>query len=183
MKTILFLITVLFLVTACADQQPRAESDSQQSFNTRGESDGRIPVDDNVYVITGKVTGPVSSLERQVGGGYRTSSTTDVNGVPITTYYYVPPIINGKGFVRLFVHNASPQTDMAQPERIAILKTTDTKVTALFEGDIATFKCRAQYESVAAVRNNETFDPDKLQTWELDYCRLVSPVISIEQGR
>ena len=36
-----------------------------------------------------------------------------------------------------------------------------------------------QYEALAAVRDNEKFSKTKVETWELDYCRLASPVIDV----
>jgi hypothetical protein len=44
-----------------------------------------------------------------------------------------------------------------------------------------TFKCRAQYEAVAAVRENESFNQAKVETWELDYCRMATPVIDVRE--
>ena len=83
--------------------------------------------------------------------------------------------------LRLLVHSVEPATPLAQPDRIVLIKTSDTKASALLTGDIVTFRCRAQYKAVAAVRENEDFYPSKVATWELDYCRLATPVISIER--
>lgn len=84
----------------------------------------------------------------------------------------------GKGFVRLLVYSTNPPTTLAQPDQITLTKTTDTKASALLIGDIVIFRCRAQFEAVAAVRIDEAFDAaklDKVTTWELDYCRLETP--------
>ena len=56
-----------------------------------------------------------------------------------------------------------------------ILKTTDTKVTAISDGDLVTFKCRQQYEAVAAAREGQPFNAATDGTWELDYCRMAEP--------
>ena len=109
--------------------------------------------------------------------------TSGQNGVVEYTMVpgaYFGPQFGGKGFVRLFVYSAEPATELARPENIVILKTSDTKASALLPGDIVTFKCRAQYEAVAAVRNAETFNKEALETWELDYCRMISPLITVK---
>lgn len=162
------------LLGACApvtDTAPRPESDSSQAYGY----DARTPVDDNVYEIAGVVTGAVDSLVRQTeaargsvaGSGYGFYGT------------YFGSEFGGKGFVRLLVRRSN--SPLAPIGEIVILKTTDTKAIVLVPGDEVTFLCRAQYEAVAAVRDNETFDPDKVETWELDYCRLLTPVIQAGQ--
>lgn len=172
MKKLVLLLTVLVLLVGCGDVDalPAPDSDSAQSY----KSGSKIPVDDDIYTITGKVTADVNSITRQGSGG----SLSAYDGYMSGSFWSET---TGKGFVRLFVHTATPATNLAPPERLIILKTTDSKVTALYPGDIVTFKCRRQYEALAAVRENETFNAGRVETWELDYCRLVNPVV--EQGR
>lgn len=85
----------------------------------------------------------------------------------------------GKGYVRLLVSSTEPETETAPKGDVVILKVVDTKATALKDGDRVTFKCRRQYENVAAVKENEKFDRSTFGTWEMDYCRLASPVIDV----
>ncbi|MEZ4639803.1 MAG: hypothetical protein R2856_33400 [Caldilineaceae bacterium] len=151
-------------------------SDSPQTYS----ASARIPVDDNVYTITGMVVGDIASLSQQT-----TPAQGDVLGLQGRGYGYLGGSyfgaeFGGKGFVRLLVRSAQPSTPYAPPEQIVVLKTTDTKAVVLLPGDVVTFKCRAQYEAVAAVRENEAFNESKLETWELDYCRMVTPVITKE---
>lgn len=156
-------------ISSCAvgDVAPRPDSDSSQ----RWEDGARIPVDDNVYEITGVVAGAVDSLVRQTeaargsvaGSGYGLYGT------------YFGPEFGGKGFVRLLVRESNSR--LAPVGEIVILKTSDTKAIILVPGDEVTFRCRHQYEAVAPVRNYETFDAEKVETWEIDYCRLATPVI------
>jgi len=172
------LVTV---VTACeaSNEAPQADSDSQQQYN----EDGRIPVDDNVYVITGTVQAPIDSLERQVEpaeGGI--SGFVGAGGPGFVSGWYSGPEFQGKGFLRLLVSSTVPSTSYAVPGRVAILKTSDTKARVLEAGDEVTLKCRLQYEAVAAVRENEDFDQAKVETWEIDYCRLATPVITTDGG-
>jgi hypothetical protein len=162
-------MAALFLVgCASTDLAPPPESDSAQSYS----ADARVTVDDNVYEITGIVAGDVDSLVRQTeaargsiaGSGYGFYGT------------YFGPEFGGKGFVRLLVEESDSR--LAPAGEIVILKTMDTKAIVLVPGDKVTFRCRAQYEAVAAVRDYETFDSEKVETWELDYCRLLTPVIN-----
>jgi hypothetical protein len=175
-KSILLLLLVL-LLTACRGQAPQPVSDSPQTY----ETGARIPVDDSVYTITGQVVGEVASLSQQT-----TPAEGELTGLAARGYGYMGgsyfgPEFGGKGFVRLFVFTVDPSTRLAPPEEIVIMKTTDTKAAALLPGDIVTFKCRAQYEAVAAVRENESFNQAKVETWELDYCRMATPVIDVRE--
>ena len=169
------ILVIVVLLAGCSDISPAPESDSSQDF----ASGAKIPVDDNVYVITGEVVADVDSLTRQTEAargsvsGYGSGYGSYVSGS------YFGPQFGGKGFVRLLVSDAHPPTGLAPRGDIVIIKTSDTKASALLPGDVVTFKCRAQYEAVAAVRRRETFDADLVETWELDYCRLVSPVIEV----
>lgn len=182
MKKACLILVVVILLTACGGQTdiaPEPESDSSQRYRLGSE----IPVDDNVYTINGRVVGDVDSLTRQTAAARVTNSTVYADGYTRSSSTYFAPELNGKGFVRLLVYSSEPETDLAQPENIVIIKTTDTKATMLLAGDVVTFRCRAQYEAVAAIRNNETFRAEDLGTWELDYCRLSSPLVAIESGR
>lgn len=158
---------------------PDAGSDSNQSY----ASGAKVPVDDNVYVITGQVSGQVNSLTRQVAPAHGSLSGPSCYGTSGcyggTSASFFGPVESGKGFVRLLVNSAAPSTPDATPGDLVLLKVTDTKATALLPGDNVTFKCRRQYENVAAVLNNEKFNADKVATWELDYCRLASPEVQV----
>lgn len=167
-----FLITILFLMlvtlAGCADTAPQPSSDSPQTFTAVGDG---IPVDDGVYLISGTVVGDVESLVQQ---------TTPARGSMAGSAYgaygsYFGPEFGGKGFVRLYVE--SSESKLAPKGSIVILKVTDSKASVLLPGDSVEFKCRHQYEAVAAVRNAETFNAEKLETWEIDYCRLTTPQI------
>jgi hypothetical protein len=172
--------TVLFAAEDCdgGEEAPGVESDSSQSY----EDGSKIPVDKEIYTITGTVVGEVTDLTRQVEPGkgsidtpvcYGTSGCYGGGGGTFTG-----PVEAGKGFVRLAVEEVSPVTELAQVGRVSILKTTDSKVKALLVGDRVTFKCRRQYEAIAAVADNQDFDADEVETWELDYCRLDTAVIT-----
>lgn len=170
MKRIVIL-AVLLILAACSpsNEAPRPISESDQSYNTNE----RIPVDDTIYMISGEVFSDVESLIRQTEEA--SGSTFGYNGV--ISGYYTGPQFEGKGFIRVLVSNTEPESELAPIGAVVILKTTDTKAVALLGGDQVTFKCRAQYEPLAAVRDGETFNAETLETWELDYCRLVSPIV------
>ena len=172
-RVVLSVLAVL-LATAFAcqfNEPPPPGSDSGQTYNARCCG---IPVDTNVYTITGEVVADVETLQRRIAPaqfGY-----TEYGGT------FFSPQFGGKGFVRLLVHSVTPRTTLAQPDRIVLIKTSDTKASALLPKDIVTFLCRAQYEAVAPVLINEDFDAEKariVETWELDYCRMETPVVSV----
>jgi hypothetical protein len=144
------------------------ESDSEYSFNMAA----RIPTDHNVYTISGEVIGDIGSLVRQTSRAYGhvSGGGTYVSGA------YFGPEYKGKGFVRLLVENSDCL--YAPKGEIVILKMTDTKGAMLLPGDFITLKCRVQYEAVASIFTGEEFDQEIFATWEVDYCRLVSPVVS-----
>ncbi len=172
-------LAVAFLTSAesCeSESAPAPDSDSSQNF-----ADGaKVPIDDNVYLIKGEVIGEVNATTRQI-----TPAEGSISGFATQTYgslngSFTGPVEAGKGFVRIRVETSSPETDLAPLGDVTIIKTSDTKVKALLNGDIVSFKCRRQYEALAAVKDNEKFDADKVQTWELDYCRLATPVIEVK---
>lgn len=157
------------LAAACVTPGTVVESDSSYGY----AAGATIPVDHGIYTITGAVAGDVDSLVRQTepARGYVYGSSAGTFG----SYYGAQ--FAGKGFVRLFVHTSN--TELAPAETIVILKTTDTKAVMLLPGDIVTFKCRAQTEGIAAIVTNEQYNPELGGTQELDYCRLVTPVILV----
>lgn len=179
--TVLIALATLLLVGACAEgTAPQVDSDSSQSYKNDGKS-SRVPIDDHVYEITGEVVGPVNSVTRQVKAAEGSTSGTLYGNYGSMSGSYFGEINKGKGYVRILVSSASPSTVSAQEGSVSILKVTDTKATALEEGDVVTFKCRRQYEAIAAVRDNQKFNAKdtRLETWELDYCRMESAVISV----
>ena len=177
MKLTHFCLISIFVFAALAMSAcvPVAQSDnSEASFGLiKGE---RIPTAESVYVVTGEVIADVESMVRQVRPAR--GSVSSVNG---SSYgYYVGPTIDGKSFIRIVVADINPRpTDInAYAESGIIFKFTDTKATALLPGDIIEFKCRRQYESVAPVRDNEPFDIEKFSTWEFDFCRMTTGIIT-----
>ena len=137
-------------------------------------ANGALPVDERIYKISGKVVVDAQSLTRQTSPGY--GYISGYNGY--TSGYYQTPSVNGKSFVRLQVSTIDPSnTDWVTAGEIVIIKGTDTKMIALQPGDNVDFLCRRQAEAIAAIHPGEWFNPDTGTTWELDYCRMVSPVI------
>lgn len=157
----------------CEESDPAPDSDSSYSY----EEGSKIPVDENTYTVTGEVIGQVNALTRQVEPAKGSLSGSQYGSYGTVSGSFTGPIEAGKGFVRLKV--SSSDSDLAKATEAVILKTADTKVTALQPGDVITFSCRAQYENIAAVKEGQKFDQSKVGTWELDYCRLKTPLIQV----
>lgn len=166
-RYMLILFLVLLFAVGCegyVDRAPAPDSDSEESFNG-----GAIPVDDGVYTIVLEVANDIESLTRQTEAA--SGSAFMYGGYGSASYF--GPEFGGKGFVRGVVRESN--SHLAIVGHMVVLKSSDTKAIMLRVGDVATFKCRHQYESVAAVRSFETFEAEKTETWEIDYCRLASP--------
>lgn len=154
---------------SCEAGDPAPDSDSSYKY----EGGVTIPVDEHVYTVTGEVSGQINDLSRQVKPA--TGSVTAYNGYASGSF--TGPIEAGKGFVRLRITKSD--SDIAPVGELTILKTADTKVTALLPGDVVTLKCRKQYENVAAVKEGQKFKAEEAGTYELDYCRLSNPVVQV----
>ena len=173
-----FIIAAL-LLSGCAGQVP-VESDSDQAY----VSGSYVPLDYNYYSIKGTVVGDLISKDTGQAAGRIVGSNVGIapgNGGLATSSFsgtYFPGGVTGKGFVRIHVEDSTPDTPLAPDGSVVILKTTDLKAIALLPGDYVEFICRAQFEAVAAVDNQERFDKELAGTWEIDYCRLKSPVLT-----
>jgi len=165
----------VFLSGCAGEEAPLPESDSGRSFSA---DSARIPVDENVYKIKGKVIGGVESHSRTEAGGSTSGSMINGYGSMSGSYWLEQ---TGKGFVRLDIQSMSPANPkLGGVNDVVVLKTTDQKALALQNGDVVEWTCRADYENVGAVLENERFDKDdinRLGTWELDLCRMTSPNI------
>ena len=186
MKRVLFVLMSVAVLAGCGYTQPTTKDISTgETVNTVGPTsesniayivaaNAGLPVDKRYYLLTGTVVADVSSLTRMTSPGY--GYITGYNGY--TSGYYQAPTINGKSFIRLLVSKINPgDTDWVATGDIVVVKGTDTKLTALLPGDKVDIECRRQAEAVAAIYPGEWFNPANATTWELDYCRMVSPVI------
>lgn len=163
---VLPLILILFVV-GC-QRAPAPDSSSGLSYAWRTT----IPVDTNVYTISGTVDTDVDSLIRQSRPAQAQSYSAE--GVSYTAVSGAE--VSGKGMVRLVV--AQSDAALAPVGSTVILKLDDTKGVMLLPGDQVTLKCRAQFEAIAAVMQRQAFD-ENAGTWELDYCRLATPVVEL----
>ncbi len=159
------LFGLLFLLSAC-QQAPAPESGNGLTYAWFTA----IPVDTNVYTVSGEVVTDIESLVRQRAPAQ--AQTYNIEGSSVSTYY--GPEMSGKGMVRLHVEQSD--SELAPVASTVILKLDDTKGILLLPGDTVTLKCRAQFEAIAPVMQRQTFDPSA-GTWELDYCRLDTPVV------
>lgn len=171
--TLIPLFAIGFIASSCTTA-PAPESDSNFTY----EMGATIPVDYAVYTIAGTVVADVSDRVTGQEPGHITGSSMTAGSFTSMSGTYFPGDVQGKGFVRLSVESVTPPTELAAPGNVTLLKTTDLKAVALLPGDYVIFVCRAQYEAVAAIIGGEDFDQSIAGTWELDYCRLKSPVIS-----
>lgn len=157
------------LLAACQPAGTTPESDSAYEYAVGAT----IPTDPNIYTISGYVYADVDSMVRQTAAAesYVTANKYGATGVYHGAEY------DGKTFVRLFVEKSD--SPIAPVESVVIIKATDTKASALLPKDRVTFKCRHQFEAIAAIFSGEGFDPQSSLTQELDYCRLVTPIIDV----
>ena len=168
----LILILISIALGGCAvstttDPRPPVEY-VQNNSDYKYTNSSQIPLDMTYYHIKGEVAGDTESLTRQTsaGGGFY---------APGLYGAYFGPEYQGKGFVRLLVTESD--SDLAPAESVVLLKVTDTKAVLLAPGDHVAFVCRRQYEAVGAIYDYEGLDVEKAATWELDFCRLETPVV------
>ncbi len=179
------LLLIMAALTGCSGSDNGAkptlapsDSDSNISF------DGEKPTDTNTYLITGVVVDM-----RSIRTGQETTSNTEIDllgpfegafwpifGIDSSLQTSGSSVETGKGFIRFDV-TASEAIAEAPVGSQIILKTTDSKSFLLVPGDIVTFKCRRDFEPVAAVNVGEKVSEAKHGTWELDYCRLLTPIV------
>lgn len=145
-----------------------------------------IPCYGTIYQLTGTVSTDVNSLTIQTspGGGSGGGSIVGAGGFTYGSFGWssTGPEFSGKGFVRLKVTASNDDLiSMAPVGSTIIIKMTDTKAVALLPGDTITVKCRKEYEAVGAIAASEKFTEETLDaaaTYELDYCRLASPIVN-----
>lgn len=161
---------------------PAVDSDNGNTSYVDGNNDpAKSPVDKKVYIVSGEVVAEVNSVTRQVKPAEGSISGYSYGGYGSMSGSYFGEVTGGKGYVRLLISSSSPSTSLAQPGSVSILKVSDIKATALTTGDVVTFKCRRDYEAVAPVLENQRFEADSVGTWELDYCRMETAVISVRK--
>lgn len=167
-------LILTILLSGCNAAGTYAESDSGYTYASYKQAS--IPVYNNIYTITGVVVGDVNSIARP--GPAKVVTTYRSDYYSVGTYF--PPEMNGKGLVRLWVE----QSDFpgVPAETITIIKSTDTKLIAVLPGDRITLRCRVQAEAIAPSYTGQVYDKDKAVTLELDFCRMLSPVIEVKQA-
>lgn len=147
-----------------------------------------LPAVTTVYIITGTVEVAPSSIQQYTENGSISGSSYRGTG---SVSGYIHGETTGKGFVRFKVSGVSwhdPYVNAGIVERdedwtpvvnagdLVLIKTVDSKASALGAGDSVVFMCREQYEFVPAVARDEIPTTQSV-TRELDYCRMVSPQI------
>lgn len=145
-----------------------------------------LPAVTTVYTLTGTVLSAPGSLQQSSFSG--SSSASMINGYGSASGY-ISGGTTGKGFVRFKVQHigwfdpyvdsgvttrSEAWTPLAKSGDIIMLKTIDSKASALGGGDIATFMCREQYEFVSAVAKDEIPTTASV-TREFDECRMITP--------
>lgn len=152
-----------------------------------------LPAVTTVYIITGTVEAAPNSIQQYTENGSISGSSYRGTG---SVSGYIHGETSGKGFLRFKVSGVSwhdpyinagivkrseDWTPIVKTGDMVLIKTVDTKASALGAGDGVVFMCREQYEFVSAVARDEIPTTQSV-TRELDYCRMVSPQIS-ESGK
>lgn len=145
-----------------------------------------LPAVTTVYSLTIEVLAAPGSIQNYAFQGESHAVSYDGYG---SASGYIAGGTSGKGFVRAKVlaitwHDpyvdkgvtarSESWTPLAAKDDIVLLKTTDTKASALGAGDVVTVLCREQYEWVDAVAGNE-IPTTQTVTREFDYCRMTGP--------
>ena len=169
-KILLFIligvIVFSFFVIAC---QTRI-SDSGYSLKTVGKK-----IDSNIYILDVTMLGPVTSIKDLSAEG-TAKQYSDIYGYGNMRLWQ-----DGKGLVSVHVNSINPKLDYVQPGTDIVLKTTDLKILAIAEGYHFEVKCRNDYEPVASLEDNE-ITSERYDTYELDYCRMTTPEITLEKN-
>lgn len=161
-------------IPKCHGKTKGPDNDSLWNWDEGGTD---IPCDEHIYTIVGTIT-TVESLSRQVAPATGSGSGMMIGGYGSYSSHYSGEIIEGKGYLVITVQ--SSDSEYAVPGSTIVIKTTDTKAAFVPEGYTAMFKCRFEYEAVAALVNEEKFDEqvrDMADTREFDYCRLATPAL------
>lgn len=163
-KACFLLIIVLALVlTACSTRT----SDSGYSLKTVGKR-----IDSNIYILNVTMLGdPISN--KNIGGEGVSRQYSDIYGFGNSRIWQ-----DGKGMISVHVNSVSPSLDYLKPGMDIVLKTTDLKIMAIDPGYSFEVKCRNDYEPVASLQDNE-LTTERYDTYELDYCRMTNPQITI----
>lgn len=163
------ILLIVCMITASCAPLDGTVADTDSGYTYKNKDSAAIPLNDAIYTVSGTVMAGVDSLVRSTTSSY---ATENVNQLTVTS--------TGKGFVRLKVTESD--SSLAPLEAVVILKTIDTKVIALLPGDVVTLRCHAQAEAIPASYTGQPYDNVLAITWELDYCRLLTPVIGGGKG-
>lgn len=159
-------IIFVILVSACSTQT----SDSGMTLKTIGKR-----IDSNIYKLNVTMLGdPLSN--KNIGGEGVARQFSDIYGFGNSRLWQ-----DGKGLVSVHVNSISPNLDYIKPGMDIVLKTTDLKVMAIDPGYSFEVRCRSDYEPVASLQNNEVTNSE-YDTYELDYCRMYTPSITLTEG-
>lgn len=167
------IVGISLALAGCEQAGTYAESDSGYTYQSYKQA--KLPLDNNLYTLTGVIVGDVNSIARPGPAKIVTAYRSEYYSVGT----YFPPEMSGKGLARLWVEKSD--FPGVPPETIAIIKSTDTKLIAVLPGDRITVRCRVQAEAIAPSYTGQVYDPEKAVTLELDFCRMVSPVIDVGQ--
>lgn len=177
------------VATACAPAQPNipapAEAKTMQGKCASYKTDNGIsyqgadmssthdgpclPIDTNVYKIRVEVVGETVSNSKVSGSmsGFAAYGFGAVNGRIWT---------DGKGVLLVRLVEINPSFGGFAPGDLIVIKTTDLKVINLPAGTINDLVCNRDTEVLSPTYAGQVLTDDQV-TYELDWCRMVTPKI------
>lgn len=166
------LLFVAALLLGCMPVSDGA--DTAASENTVAKSNGNIYYDPSLYTMTVRIGGsPKEHTEIHASGS--ASYYNGIGGGSMVVWQ------DGKGIIPAYVIEMEPTSSIVSVGDSILLKTEDLKMSRLEEGWVVEIKCRMDYEPLTELHvPNEVVDAELTQTWELDLCRMSSPVFIVE---
>lgn len=147
-------------------------------------TNSQLPPITIVYSMTVEVLAAPGSITQFTLEG--SSSASSYNGTGYASGY-IKGETSGKGFLRVkilrvstwdpfgYAHTVDEEnSNLAKPGDIVLLKTVDSKMSALGQGDVTVVQCRVDQELLDPVGQNEVPFLEEV-TKEFDLCRMKNP--------
>ncbi len=178
---LIFLVLVLTLVLSACASTPVPPSDPSvvktECVAPESDSDYRwamgacVNVSTTVYKVTVRVADDMES-HTEIGAS---GSAFMYGGYGSASYRMWQ---EGKGLLPVEILDLDPSLESIPVGSLIVLKTSDLKAMAIPNDASAVFICNLDTEVLSPVQNVQVLTTDRL-TYELDDCRMLTPVYSL----